>query len=476
MGKRNQQSLLNSFRKKKCRRINDSLNDNSEDNNIVNNKEDKFNDSQEDNDGDSSDDNSKEIDYGSSDENDNNDISSSEIDEYINDSLDEDNDEHDNKLLIENRNNSPPKPPPEYIHIKRDINTIDDLIELGEMYDPNANKIYNINLRILHKLIPPLTKLKNVIGMKGIKKDIVDFIIYYLQDFQCGCNEMMHTVIQGNPGVGKTMIGRIIGEIYHKMEIIGGTKKKEQEDMKDDLQSLFSAILKVPKRKIKIIDSRENKKSEEIKKDDNFIFRIVKRSDLIGKYLGHTAAKTQEVIDSCEGGVMFIDEAYSLGNEEGRDSFSKECIDTINQNLSENKKNFLCIIAGYKDALDKCFFAYNEGLRRRFPFVYTIESYNAEELLEIFKKIVRENGWEFHENERMPLKLFEKHHKQFTHYGGDMEQLFFDTRIAHSKRVFCLPASEKKKLLEVDIEEGIKTLLKSKEKHKLDEPRFGMYL
>ena len=62
---------------------------------------------------------------------------------------------------------------------------------------------------------------------------------------------------------------------------------------------------------------------------------IVKRSDLIGKYLGSTAAKTQSVIDSCAGGVMFIDEAYSLGDNEGRDSFSKECLDTLNQNLLE---------------------------------------------------------------------------------------------------------------------------------------------
>ena len=93
--------------------------------------------------------------------------------------------------------------------------------------------------------------------------------------------------------------------------------------------------------------------------ENKYEFKIVKRSDLIGKYLGHTAAKTQKVIDSCKGGVLFIDEAYSLGNPEGRDSFSKECIDTINQNLTENKANLLCIIAGYKDALDKCFFAYN---------------------------------------------------------------------------------------------------------------------
>jgi hypothetical protein len=472
MSKRNQPILLNSFRKNKYRRINELQDIKNNEKNEINNLNDSSNDEN------NSDNNSNEIEYDNSGESSNEEQNKSTDENILNsDSSDDDIDE--DSVTIQNRSEQPPKPPPEYINIKKEIDTINDLIELGEMYEPDSNKIYNINLRILHNLIIPLTKLKNVIGMDSIKRDIVDFIIYYLQDFQCGCNEMMHTVIQGKPGVGKTMIGRIIGEIYYKMEIIKGNKIVDDKiDMKKELQELFSSMLKVPKNKIRIID-KENRlsgKKEETTKDEDFIFRVVKRSDLIGKYLGHTAAKTQEVIDSCEGGVMFIDEAYSLGNEEGRDSFSKECIDTINQNLSENKKNFLCIIAGYKDALDRCFFAYNEGLRRRFPFVYTIEPYDAKELLEIFKKIVKENGWEFHKDDQMPLKLFEKHHKQFTHYGGDMEQLFFDTRISHSKRVFCLPVSEKKKLREVDIEEGIKTLLKSKVKHKIEEPPFGMYL
>ena len=66
-------------------------------------------------------------------------------------------------------------------------------------------------------------------------------------------------------------------------------------------------------------------------------FKLVKRSDLIGEYLGQTAVKTQKVIDSIIGGVLFIDEAYSLGNSEKRDSYSKECLDTINRNLTENE-------------------------------------------------------------------------------------------------------------------------------------------
>lgn len=92
---------------------------------------------------------------------------------------------------------------------------------------------------------------------------------------------------------------------------------------------------------------------------------------------------TQQVFDDAKGGILFIDEAYSLGNPEQRDSFSKECIDTINQNLTENKDTVV-FIAGYKDQLNESFFSYNPGLNRRFKMRLTIDKYNAPDLREIF--------------------------------------------------------------------------------------------
>ena len=217
------------------------------------------------------------------------------------------------------------------------LDTLEDFISYIENYNIGPNK------KKLNKILPSLIKLQKLTGMTSVKKTIVGHILYFLMSYEKN-KDMIHTVIEGPPGVGKTTLGYILGEIYTNLDIIEQPKNKT----------------------------------------NNLKFRIVKRSDLVAKYLGQTSHRTQEVINSILGGVLFIDEAYSLGNNDVDDSYSKECLDTLNQNLSEKKNQFLCIIAGYKNALEKNFFAYNEGLRRRFPFTYTIEEYTPNELKNIF--------------------------------------------------------------------------------------------
>jgi SpoVK/Ycf46/Vps4 family AAA+-type ATPase len=348
-------------------------------------------------------------------------------------------------ILKESRNSKKKKNVENFANIE--IKTLDDLIELAEKYSPY--KEYCFNLEKLHNLLPSLKKLKNIIGMKTVKDSIVGQLIFFLNEFDNDNMDMMHTIIQGPPGVGKTLLGKIIGELYYYMGIIKPkpkitVKKKiiSKEDLDDEIEDYMN-----------IIRSRRKSISEvEIKEKDPYIFKIVKRSELIGRYLGETTIKCQKVLDEVEGGVLFIDEAYSLGNEEGRDSFAKECIDCINQNLSEKKDSLLCIIAGYKDALDSCFFSYNEGLRRRFPFVYTIEKYTPDELCEIFKKMVNDMGWNA---EEVPVKFFEDNYKLFTNMGGDIETLFFMTKIEHGKRVLFKP-EDKKKINLQDLENAFK--------------------
>jgi SpoVK/Ycf46/Vps4 family AAA+-type ATPase len=382
----------------------------------------------------------------------------------------------------------------EIVIINKEIKTLDDLIELGLSF--NSNKKYNINLEKLNKIVPVLKKLQNTIGMSGVKKSIVGQIIYFLQDFQDKNEDMLHTVIQGPPGVGKTMLGHIIGEIYWNLDIIQDPNKTtpifpkqknkfiddeddddfidDDEDYSDDdedynprnynsqLKKLIKSINRGPPSK----NTRNATKSSKV---PELKFKIAKRADLIAKYLGQTAPKTQEVIDDALGGVLFIDEAYSLGSPDGRDSFAKECIDTINQNLTEKKNQILVIIAGYEDALEECFFSVNEGLNRRFPFRYTIDAYTHEELAQIFCKMVKDinlkpdNTWTVDISQTKLYDFFKKNHDLFPNFGGDIESFLLSVKIQHGIRVFCLPSEKKRKIIYEDLENALKIYRVNKE-------------
>ena len=292
-----------------------------------------------------------------------------------------------------------------------DLNSLINLSNDEKYKDSEIN--YNIDLKSLYRMKSSLIELQNLIGMDDIKDKIFLQVLFYLQGLDASNQDLLHTVIEGSPGVGKTELAKILGNIYKSLGILSkGT------------------------------------------------FTIAKRSDLIGSFLGSTAMKTGKILNESKGGVLFIDEAYSLGNEEGKDIYSKECIDTINQFLSENREDFVCIIAGYKDALKNCFFKYNAGLERRFPWRYSINKYNAEELSQILTKIVNDNTWKID----VPVSFFEKHLDKFKYFGGDMEILFHKTKLAHSKRSLLLPKDEKKVINNQDIEKGLELFLEDREK------------
>lgn len=171
---------------------------------------------------------------------------------------------------------------------------------------------------------------------------------------------------------------------------------------------------------------------------------------------------------------MFIDEAYALGNDEKRDSFSKECIDTLCEALSNHKDDLMVIIAGYKSDLTKCFFAYNRGLDSRFPWRFQTDDYTATELNLIFQKKVSDAGWRL----QIPLKdqWFEPKMKNFTFYGRDMETLFSKIKIAHSRRVFCKPQDQKMILTTKDIDKGFDLFVKNNKEGRMKDKNQWDYL
>ena len=317
------------------------------------------------------------------------------------------------------------------IDIDIEINKISDILQLCKDYPLKFGVEYNIDMEAIHRIEKPLNKLNNMIGMKKLKEAIVDQILFFIQKLhyneQTKESDFMHTVIYGPPGTGKTEVAKIMGAIFSKLNVLSSRK-----------------------------------------------FKKVTRADLIAGYLGQTAIKTRDVIKESLGGVLFIDEAYALGNSEKRDSFAKECIDTLCEGLSDHKNNLMVIIAGYEKELKDCFFNYNSGLDSRFTWRFHIDDYNAEELKQIFEKKVNDANWKLKND--IKISWFEKNKEYFKFFGRDMETLFAKTKIAHARRVFCKKKEEKTILIKKDLQNGLKMFLENDEVKKRKDSEFVSHL
>ncbi len=300
------------------------------------------------------------------------------------------------------------------------IKSIDDIIKLK----PHWFEIrHNCTLQRLHYLITPLNKLKSMVGLDNIKKDIFKKIIYWIQNQYS--NEYLHTIISGPPGVGKTEFAKIYADIFVRLGIL---------------------------------------------KSDKFI--EIKRDDLVGEYLGQTSPKTRQLLESAMGGVLFLDEAYSLGNQEKRDSFSKEAIDMLNQYLSERKGEFMFIIAGYEEDLNSCLFSYNKGMRRRFHSHYKIKGYESKELKEIFTRKVDQTPFKVGVSDEDLNRFFADNKSQFTYFGGDVEKLLNEIKQCQSLRAFNSNTKDKTIILQ-DMKLAMKNM---EDKDNSNSPPWGMYV
>ena len=182
-----------------------------------------------------------------------------------------------------------------------------------------------------------LLAIDEMIGLEELKDFVCDLFYFYVADLPCE-EQFRNISVTGKPGCGKTEVCVRIASLLQYI--------------------MFNCTKEVS---------------------------ILTRADLIGQVLGETAIKTMNALDEHQNRCVFVDEVYSLGHASSdKDIFSKECIDTICAYLSENMQSMCMIIAGYSEATDECFFGVNEGLRRRFPFSFSLKGYTVEELHAIF--------------------------------------------------------------------------------------------
>lgn len=232
----------------------------------------------------------------------------------------------------------------------KNINKITDTVvkeDLKRKYYKNSNMQRDLNNNAMEEL-------ESMIGMRVVKKQVEQVVNYINVNKKRGKMPMLHMCFSGNPGTGKTTAARIIGKIFSQMKILS-----EKE-----------------------------------------IFVEAQRADLIGEYVGQTAPKTMEKIDEANGGILFIDEAYTLSSyiqdEAGRD-YGAECIGTLIKEM-EDKRDSLCVIlAGYSNEMDHLLKA-NPGFESRIQFKIEFPDYTEEELYEIFRKMAGEESYKISNN------------------------------------------------------------------------------
>lgn len=238
-----------------------------------------------------------------------------------------------------------------------------------------------------------LKELNTLIGLSKVKNEIDDLI--KLVELQKKRKEQgltipslsLHLVFSGNPGTGKTTVARCVSKIYKSLGLLS--------------------------------------KGHLIETD---------RSGLVAGYVGQTAIKTQEVIDKAIGGVLFIDEAYTLTNESGND-YGQEAVDTLLKAMEDNRDNLVVIVAGYDKQMSR-FIQSNPGLASRFNRYIHFDDYSAEEMMQIFLGLCEKNQYEIEDNAKLVLlDYFSKISISDIGNGRGVRNIFEKAVTNHAKRV-----------------------------------------
>lgn len=360
------------------------------------------------------------------------------------------------------------------------------------------------------KLVPALKALSEFVGHENIKETVAKMVLYFIS--QCKITELRRSKRRRNPPAKKrrrtmsmTTSDEDEDEEYRpeeddhaKMALIAllTHSLQQQEDSSDEdededdppfvakcrerlkyLQghlvhtlllgkpgsgkTTFASLLVDVWDALGIIDKRR--------------FKITKRSDWVGKYQGHSVAKAKKLIESAKGGVIFIDEAYSIiSSKDGDDMYGREVLTEIVEAMSNADKQVIFIMAGYENDM-KQLFTHNAGLERRFGYVYRFKSPASAMLENVFSKQLREAKWKVEKNDRGKVKeFFQRVHKNIPHGGGSTQQIIFHAKQASVVRQF--PKKSKHILQLADIEEGFKTFERHAKVFTAPAPPPSMYL
>lgn len=259
---------------------------------------------------------------------------------------------------------------------KKDLSTI-QLEDIQSLFITGKEK--ELKLSIDEPMLQDaINELETLIGMENIKQEIrnlVKLVRYYNEIGKDVLNSfVLHTVFKGNPGTGKTTVARIFARIFNALGIL--------------------------------------EKGHLIECD---------RGDLVGKYVGQTAPKTMERIEEAMGGVLFIDEAYSLADGSS-DAFGNEAISTLLKQMEDRNKEFILIVAGYPDNMNK-FLNSNPGLKSRFERTMIFEDYDENELISIAELMFKNEDLTLNAEarERLTEYFVEMHETRDKHFGNARE-------------------------------------------------------
>ncbi|MFZ5814201.1 MAG: AAA family ATPase [Bacillota bacterium] len=204
-------------------------------------------------------------------------------------------------------------------------------------------------------------ELDGLVGLDGVKQHVREIRAYTEIQVKRARHGLLseptglHMIFTGNPGTGKTTVARLLGRLFREIGLLPKGHLVE-----------------------------------------------VERADLVGEYIGHTAQRTREVVRRAVGGVLFIDEAYSLARG-GEKDFGKESIDCLVRAMEEHRGELMLILAGYPEEM-AWFLEQNPGLRSRFPIRIAFPDYTVDELLAIAEKMWREREYQLAPDGRGALR------------------------------------------------------------------------